>query len=104
MREVARKKITDKQIIKDFKAMQKQKLNKLFESHYEELEETRNSGNTEGLRKIAELGNRGQYKESIKEAKLLLKKYPDLDYLYLWLGISYFGLDDYKNAHSILIE
>jgi hypothetical protein len=75
-----------------------------LEQKYTEQTETRNSSNTPELKPIPSLGNSGEYQSVIQKSELLIKKYPDLDYLYFWMGKAYIELQDCKQAQSILKE
>ena len=75
-----------------------------LEPQYIEEVEERNINILPELGVISELGNNEKYNQTIQKCIQLIKKYPDFDFIYFWMGISYLGQSKYDQASSILIE
>jgi len=75
-----------------------------LEPQYIEKVEERNINTMPELGEISELGNNEKYNQVILKCKRLMKKYPDLDFIYFWMGIANLMQGKYNQARFILIE
>lgn len=77
-------------------------VNRCLTLQYEEVPENRNFNDIPEVQEVAHLTSTDRIDEAMRLAKSLPSKYPDLDLVYLWLGILHGKRGTYDDARAVL--